>query len=134
MKLKDKKIEMFKINGLDHVAIRSSDTQRSATWYENTLGLKKVTKPEWDDYPIMMLSGQTGIAIFPSTSERSENDSKTVRIDHFAFNVDNEAFEKAKRHFETMNIQYNFQDHYYFHSIYMRDPDGHIVELTTAVL
>ena len=55
------------------------------------------------------------------------------RIDHFAFNVSNEDFELAKAHFERMGIEFKAQDHYYFHSLYVRDPDGHTVELTTAV-
>ena len=30
--------------------------------------------------------------------------------------------------------QFEFQDHFYFHSIYTKDPDGHTVELTTIVI
>jgi len=31
-------------------------------------------------------------------------------------------------------LDFTVQDHHYFHSIYTRDPDGHVVELTTIVV
>ena len=60
--------------------------------------------------------------------------SKNIKIDHFAFNVTNENFEKAKKKYTDLNLEFNIQDHYYFHSIYTKDPDGHTVELTTIVV
>jgi catechol 2,3-dioxygenase-like lactoylglutathione lyase family enzyme len=32
----------FKIEGLDHVAIRVKDMERSATWYEEVIGLRRL--------------------------------------------------------------------------------------------
>ena len=57
-----------------------------------------------------------------------------IKIDHFAFNVDRENFNRARKHYETLGLEYNFQDHHFFHSIYTKDPDGHTVELTTIVV
>ena len=57
-----------------------------------------------------------------------------MRIEHLAFNVGNEDFEKAQKYFKSQDIPFDFQDHHYFHSIYLRDPDGHKVELTTIVV
>ena len=126
----------FSINFLDHVAIYVADMDRSIAWYEKVVGLKKVQLKEWGTVPTFMLSGKTGIAIFPAEYlERSSSNSfKFVKIDHFAFNVSNEDFEKAKLYFESMDIKYQFQDHHYFHSIYLKDPDQHKVELTTLVV
>lgn len=59
---------------------------------------------------------------------------KGVKIDHFAFNVDRENFDLARQHYDALGIEYNFQDHIFFHSIYTLDPDGHKVELTTCVV
>jgi catechol 2,3-dioxygenase-like lactoylglutathione lyase family enzyme len=126
----------FDINGLDHVAIRVKDLEASARWYEQILGLKEYKVPEWGSFPIFMLSGKSGAALFPANTTNAELDpkSKNVKIDHFAFNVSKENFDKARKHYEAINVQYTFQDHTYFHSIYTRDPDGHIVELTTLVV
>ena len=121
------------IEFLDHVAIRVADMEASAKWYEKVLGLKRYQLPEWGDFPIFLLSGKSGIALFPanSTDIKLEPTSKNVKIDHFAFNVTNVNFEKAKKRYTELNLEFNIQDHYYFDSIYTKDLDGHTVELTT---
>ena len=57
----------FSIDYLDHVAIRVKNIDASARWYENVLGLTRKEVPEWGDYPIFLLTGKTGIALFPAT-------------------------------------------------------------------
>ncbi len=126
----------LEINFLDHVAIRVIDLDVSADWYEKVLGLKRHQPAEWGEYPIFMLSNRSGIALFPADEKDKQIDltSKNVKIDHFAFNVNKENFEKAKKRYTTLNLEFNIQDHHYFHSIYTKDPDGHTVELTTLVV
>ena len=124
---------MIKLQYLDHVAINVADMEKSARWYEKVLGLKRYTFEEWGDFPIFMLSGKSGVAIFPAKSDERMS-SRGIKIDHFAFNVDQENFEKAKSHYEDLGIEYRFADHHFFHSIYITDPDGHTVELTTLVV
>ncbi|WP_273566347.1 hypothetical protein [Maribacter halichondriae] len=46
----------------------------------------------------------------------------------------NENFDKAQIRYKELGLIYNFQDHFYFHSIYTKDLDGHTVELTTLVV
>lgn len=123
----------FEINFLDHVAIRVADLEVSAAWYEKVLGLKRYKLPEWGDFPIFLLSGKSGIALFPAnkTDNKLDATSKNVKIDHFAFNVTMENFEKAKKRYTELNLDFDIQDHYYFDSIYTKDPDGHTVEVTT---
>jgi catechol 2,3-dioxygenase-like lactoylglutathione lyase family enzyme len=126
----------FEIAHLDHVAIRVKDIEASAKWYNQVLGLKKYRLEKWGDYPIFMLSGHTGIAIFPANENDPIHnpDSKNTKIDHFAFRVTNENFARAKTAYDQLGLHYTFQDHHYFHSIYTKDPDGHTVELTTIVV
>ena len=118
---------------LDHVAIRVRDLNISADWYQKVLGLKKYQLTEWGEYPIFLLSGKSGIALFPANTNNTKLDSnsKNVKIDHFAFNVTKENFEKAKKRYTELNLDFDIQDHHYFDSIYTKDPDGHTVELTT---
>lgn len=124
------------LNYLDHVAIRVKDMDVSAAWYEKTLGLKKYTTPEWGRFSVFLLAGRSGLALFPANSGDPElhPDSKNVKIDHFAFNVNHENFEKAKKHYTQLKLDFTIKDHHYFHSIYTKDPDGHTVELTTIVV
>jgi catechol 2,3-dioxygenase-like lactoylglutathione lyase family enzyme len=126
----------FTIDFLDHVAVRVKDIKASAEWYERVLGLKRYQLPEWGEFPIFMLANKTGIALFPANTDdtKLETTSKNVKIDHFAFNVTGENFEKAKKRYDELDLEFDFQNHFYFHSIYTKDPDGHTVELTTIVV
>lgn len=126
----------FEISFLDHIAIRVKNIDDSVTWYSKALGLKKYRLEKWGDFPIFMLSGKSGIAIFPADLKDKKLDqlSRNIKIDHFAFNVSNNDFRKAQDHFNEMNLPFDFQDHHYFHSIYLKDPDGHTVELTTIMV
>ena len=126
---------MINLQYLDHVAIYVEDMERTIAWYETVLFLKKKSVPEWDPYPIFMLTGKTGIAIFPANMSDPPIDqqSSNVRIEHFAFHVSNTDFQKALEHYNELGLEYTVKDHTYFHSVYTRDPDGHLVELTTLV-
>lgn len=128
--------QAFKLEFLDHIAIRVKDLEVSVEWYREVLGLEKYQLPEWGAFPIFMLSGKTGIALFPANTTHPSLDptSKNVKIDHFAFNVTPANFELAKKRFTDLKLGFTIQDHHYFHSIYTKDPDGHLVELTTLVV
>lgn len=129
-------MKTFEVGFLDHVAIRVKDIELSAQWYEKVLGLKRLSVPKWENYPVFMSCGKSGVAIFPANLADPEIDkqSKNTGVGHFAFNVSNEDFAKAQQHYKNLTIEFDFQDHYYFHSIYTKDPDGHTVELTTVVV
>jgi len=134
--MESKKTPAFSIECLDHVALRVADIERSRQWYESVLGLTYYQMEQWGEIPVFMLAGSTGIALFPADPETAPPDVnlKHIKIDHFAFRVSNEDFTRAQKHYQSLGISYDFQDHHYFHSIYTRDPDGHIVELTTLVV
>ncbi len=126
---------MIQLEQIDHVAIRATDPERSARWYGEVLGLARVSVPEWEPYPIMMLSGEQGIAIFPADKvpDPSQATGTPARIDHIAFRVDADNFLRAQQHLQNLDIPFTIQDHIYFHSIYIHDPDHHQIELTMPV-
>ena len=129
-------LSKFKIGHIDHVAIRASDPEESIKWYAEVIGLKELRADAWGDYPVFMVSGEIGVAIFP-TEEKvpiTVEKSTLTRIDHFAFRLDNENFLLAQNSFKTSSISFQFKDHTYFHSIYLKDPDNHTVELTTLLV
>ena len=80
-----------------------------------------------------MHSKKCGVALFPVNKENECIDSnpRSLKIDHFAFNVNRANFEIAKKKYAELKLEHNIQDHYYFDSIYTKNPDGYTVELTT---
>jgi len=123
----------MKINFLDHVAIRVKDPAASAQWYEETLGLTRLeTEEYWGPQPIFVVAGKSGIALFPE-KVAGELNEVTSRM-HIAFNVDKQSFRSIQHTFEQKGIEFSFEDHHWFHSIYINDPDGYVVELTTEVI
>ena len=53
---------------------------------------------------------------------------------HLAFRVDRANFERARAELDRRGIATRFRDHGITHSIYLHDPDGHLLEITTPEL
>ena len=124
----------MKLDGLDHVAITVRDPLNSMAWYQDVLGLERRFEEVWADYPTVMLAGESGVAIFPATSSEPDTVSdkqNTITMRHFAFRVDRENFKRAKERMRWSGVEFREDDHGVSHSIYIRDPDGHEIEITT---
>lgn len=123
----------FDNKGLDHVAIAVSDLERSQAFYERVLGLER-DHVEWE-VPVVMASEGTGVALFLADSASStgtdDADPPPIRILHIAFRVDRGGFEAARQALADIGVEARFSDHDISHSLYLRDPDGHQLELTT---
>jgi catechol-2,3-dioxygenase len=53
---------------------------------------------------------------------------------HLAFRVDRPNFLRAQAELRGRGISFTFEDHQIAHSIYLNDPDGYEIELTTYEL
>lgn len=124
---------MFRLSFLDHVALRCADVNASAQWYEKVLGLQRLRLNDWPAVPIMMLCGHSGIALFPPANALDTVAPAKACVDHFAFRVERDQLAKARAHFDLLGIAHETQQHPYFESVYLLDPDGHKVELTALV-
>lgn len=123
----------FNNQGLDHVAIAVSDMERSQRFYTEVLGLER-THEDWD-VPVVLSASGSGLALFPKemhpSSAPDDAEPSAIRILHIAFRLDREGFDAARESLERDGVGARFSDHGLSHSVYLSDPDGHQIELTT---
>ena len=121
------------LDGIDHVALTVRDIGRSIAWYQDVLGLERRYEAIWGDFPAVLGAGTTALALFPAPvpnpSPPPGHDVLSIR--HIAFRVDRAGFEQARRELEERGLAPTFQDHTASHSLYISDPDGHQLEITT---
>ena len=126
---------MFRLEGIDHVALAVRDVRRSVRWYQDVLGLERRFEDVWGDYPAVVGVGTTSIALFPvGRDEPKPPDRGTLAMRHLAFRVDRENFTRAQAALQARGVSFTFEDHGAAHSIYFDDPDGHELEITTYEL
>ncbi|TMB99400.1 MAG: VOC family protein [Chloroflexi bacterium] len=123
----------FRVQHIDHVAITVSDIARSRDWYREVLGLERRFEDEWGDVPTMMCAGDTCVALFPAPvpGAKPAPVGEMLSMSHFAFRVDRQNFERARENFRQLSVDIRFADHGASHSVYIYDPDGHQIEITT---
>ena len=81
-----------------------------------------------------MMVGGSGVALFPGSVPHpadAPNCRETRTMRHFAFRVDRANFERAIERYKALAIPYNIQNHDICESVFVNDPDGYEVELTT---
>ncbi len=134
--------DMALSSGMHHITAIGADIQRTQAFFGDRLGMQRVKMTSNFDDPKSahwywgVGAGQPGTLI--TYFERDPRKEGRVRIGagqthHFALAVADEAAQLAWR--ETL-LQAGLavspvRDRIYFKSIYLNDPDGHIVELAT---
>lgn len=130
------------IKKLHHLAMRCLDTEQTRHFYEDFLGLPLVHAINITEtktgratntlHTFFQLNDQSHIAFFESP-EKPFIFKKQHDFDlHVALEVEEQVmlslFEKAKKQkIEARGIS----DHDFIHSVYFRDPNGYVVELST---
>ena len=124
---------LFRIDQLDHVALTVRDVERSARWYSEIFGLERLHEDVWGSHPAVLGIGGTSLALFPvqSASPAGPSGPESICIRHIAFRTDRANFERARHELPEKGVELHFQDHQIAHSIYLVDPDGHQLEITT---
>ena len=119
------------VAGIDHVALRVANLQRSADWYRERFGF--VTVREWNRVR-MIGKGNVRLGLFLISSPRAVDDTDGTRIllDHFALTVAADQFQMALDRLRADKVPFDpVEDTGIAWSVFLTDPDGHRVELTT---
>jgi len=126
----------MQLEGIDHVAMGVRDVERAAKWYIDVLGFERLHEGMWHGVPTFIGKGSTGIALFPAdaAAQPPSSSHREMRMLHLGFRANRENFLAAQRELKKRGIAFEFEDHEVSHSIYFRDPDGHLLEITTYEL
>jgi glyoxylase I family protein len=131
----------MRIAGLHHITLLCADVERSLAFYRNVLGMRLVRQTVNDDdksarhFIFGDEQGRTGTLItcleYPDLDEGTVGRGSTH---HFALAVESEEELAAWRDYLVSRgiPTTDVMDRSDFKSIYLRDPDGHIVEIATG--
>ncbi|MEA2366680.1 MAG: glyoxylase family protein [Thermoleophilaceae bacterium] len=131
----------LRIAGIHHITLLCADLERSVAFYRNLLGMSVVKQTvNEDDRRAQHLffgdeQGTPGTLVtcleYPDLDEGSVGRGSTH---HFALAVESDEELAAWREYLVSRgiSTTEVMDRTYFRSIYVRDPDGHIVEIVAS--
>jgi glyoxylase I family protein len=127
----------MRITGIHHITLLVQDLNRSGAFYRNVLGLRLVKQTVNDDDQSArhFIFGDADRMLITCLEYPDLDEGKVGRgsTHHFALAVDSEAELQAwKQYLGEKGIPTtDVMDRGDFRSIYLRDPDGHIIEIAT---
>jgi glyoxylase I family protein len=131
----------MRITGIHHITLLVSDVERSLAFYRNALGMRLVQQTVNDDdesarhFIFGDADGTPGTLItcleYPDLDEGTVGRGSTH---HFALAVESEAELAAWKDYLTSRgiPTTDVMERSGFKSIYLRDPDGHLVEIAVG--
>ena len=126
---------MNDIKGLHHNAYRCRDSEETRAWYEDFLGLPLVSAFEIAGgtalHSFFQMKGGSCLAFFEAPEMPFDFKRQNDLDLHIALGVDDDVFDRmlAKGKEEGVEVR-GPVDHGFCRSIYFRDPNGYVVELT----
>jgi catechol 2,3-dioxygenase-like lactoylglutathione lyase family enzyme len=117
------------LEALDHVGLVVSDMPRSIRWYQEVLGLRRAYEDAWGEFPAVLEAGGSGVALFPNGAGGPVPADDPMR--HVGFRTSRRGLEAAKTELAARGIAFHEGDYGVAWSVYLPDPDGYQVEITT---
>ena len=126
----------MKIESLGHVVLRVRDLERAEAFYNGLLGIPiSARAPQWS--MIFFTLGQHHDFAVSAVGEAADAPSdKTLGLDHVAFRLSGglDALRSAKARLEAAGVACAAFDHTVTRSLYVRDPQGNILELVIVII
>lgn len=120
----------MRLETLDHVGLAVSDIDHSVEWYGRVLGLERAYQEAWGDYPAVLVRGGSGVALFPARGMVIQP-STFSSLPHVAFRASGQDYEEARSELQAAGMDFRESDHEVARSMYLLDPDAHLIEITT---
>jgi catechol 2,3-dioxygenase-like lactoylglutathione lyase family enzyme len=126
-----------RVQALDHLVLRVADPGRSVAWYREHLGLSPVRLDEWERgevlFPSVRVDEHT-IIDFLAVGDAAPSAAAGHNVDHLCFVVDDVdlgSIAASGEFDDTSEPARLFGARGMGTSIYLRDPDGTLIELRT---
>ena len=125
------------IKGLHHSAYRCRDSEETRAFYEDFLGLRLVSAFEIDQgralHTFFEMDDGSCLAFFEVPNSPFDFKNQDALDLHIALGVENDTFESMLRKGKAEGKEVRGPvDHGFVRSIYFRDPNGYIIELTAS--
>ncbi len=129
----------IRVDGFDHIVLRVRDLGASLAFYEDLLGLEAVGREEHASGLRPFISVRVGpqlVDLWPDETYDPILGAKAGGLFHFCVRVDNDLESEVVPALQSAGVEMleespavRFGATGYGKSIYIRDPDGHMVEL-----
>ena len=123
---------MLRVVGFDHVVLKVADVERSLAWYQGALGLRAERVDEWRRgevlFPSVRIDAHTLIDLLAGAPTGTN-------VDHLCLVIDDGAELDRIVASGTWDVVGDgptdglFGARGFARSLYVRDPDGHVIEL-----
>jgi catechol 2,3-dioxygenase-like lactoylglutathione lyase family enzyme len=120
----------MQLDYIDHFAITVKNLQTSFDWYKKVFGFEMFH--QWKTTWLIQL-GDMKIGLFERPQAAVVDDiNNKIAIQHLAFHLTADGFIEAMIELGTLTIQFEGpEDTGVAYSLFVNDPDGHLLELTT---
>jgi catechol 2,3-dioxygenase-like lactoylglutathione lyase family enzyme len=119
----------MRVAGLDHVVLRVADAEVSLDWYQQVLGLEGMRVDEWRRGEVPFVSVRVDDTTIIDLLESGRSDGA---LDHVALVVDDVDLDELAAS-GTVDVVTGPASRWGARgtgrSLYVRDPDGHVIEL-----
>lgn len=130
---------MIRVRALDHIVLNVADVDRALRFYADGLGLEPERLAEYRrgecPFPSVRVSADTIVDLFPPALQKDAAESGgRANLDHFCLVVE-EPLDAVQAHLAALGVAVEtgpvrvFGARGYGTSVYVRDPDGTLVEL-----
>ena len=116
------------LNGIDHLHVHVSSLEKAEAWFETALSLRRVESQMSSAVkggPLILENSLKNIHLALFERETPEL-SSTI-----AFGAGGNEFLVWKKYLEVQGLELRVTDHTSAYSMYFKDPDGNMYEITT---